>query len=1039
MRNLSPNALAAISQKLGTEPISIIEIQWDGTASWFYSDRNITDSDFSDYIAVPGQNPQLLVAGKVLEIGSLDNVVDLTHHKSSSEINVKLDDTDGTLKLLMNDNDIHLKKVRLWQMFAGMPSFSDKFLVFAGHVASPVVWSEHDRTLSFNAMSKLDDQEVGFSAEAGQFMFLPSALVGKAWPMVFGTVMTYQALRINAALHGILGTGIGICTGDGGLWQQNNQRVILHHPETDYPDTRVAEIQLEFLYQCQFLYADAADYLHGKNPKSASSYQAKADSLGEEIKHLREQIDSQWVEWNRQSLCRQSATSLASGAAACNTNSKLTSQSTQITLGNGPDIVTILGGEDFPQDQVITLNIGGGYFVGVMHGTTFSVSSRFQPLVTESQAAKDAEKYTQHCITISPSSECQSSANQKLVHYHFEMQVPLTSRTGLPGSGAMQSMSNYWVDGYLSPTQHETAHSSELGGGSAETNQGTSGSSFWANAGADVSLASGELIDYTNPNGLYPDWIIKAYRLSSEPMFYVASIVPGTVLEVQAYRADAQLARQLVTIPSNYYTIVDAPYGPITAKMIVLIQPLSTLQELDQLGKVVSQGWEDTVYVTYRSDIGPNIVDIVEYLIQKYTTLTWDAASFNACRLKLEKFPANFPILTQKNIVSLLEEISYQSRCAIWLQDDVFYMKYLAEEPIVDDTITENDVDFDKGIMVEYTTTEDLVTRETCNWHLNWGEKGQYTFILRHNVKKYGIKDDTYDYYMYNQPDIIYKVATFWMIRKSNTWKRIKFSTFLNKLNLETFDTVLLDFGSRTYAAYGPIKAIVEKASYNSDSNTIDFECLIPVKSGQMTQYPFFWPASLPAGTSFPTQEEINEGWAGGNSIGQSAYGILPVGYTPNQGGSIIIGGINIGYGPNSDWGDRTPSDIGFSAKAVVDNTAYQNMSGASAPRPYLDLPAIPPTNVMLPGYSPFVLPPISPGIIGIDIHNTPILDGEKGTVATLDTFFKEVSSDGYLLGDTKAYWADDAHDDTAAQQFDFKFDDEGGMWGAGTAFLKAD
>ncbi len=81
------------------------------------------------------------------------------------------------------------------------------------------------------------------------------------------------------------------------------------------------------------------------------------------------------------------------------------------------------------------------------------------------------------------------------------------------------------------------------------------------------------------------------------------------------------------------------------------------------------------------------------------------------------------------------------------------------------------------------------------------------------------------------------------MIRKSHTWKRIRFQTYLQKLNLETFDCVNLNFAGG-YVASGAVKALVEKANYNSVNNAVDFECLVPVKAGTMSLYPYFWSAN---------------------------------------------------------------------------------------------------------------------------------------------------------------------------------------------------
>ena len=216
----------------------------------------------------------------------------------------------------------------------------------------------------------------------------------------------------------------------------------------------------------------------------------------------------------------------------------------------------------------------------------------------------------------------------------------------------------------------------------------------------------------------------------------------------------------------------------------------------------------------------------------------------------------------------------------------MFYLKYLPEEPTPADTITVSDIDAEKGIEVELTATEDIVTKMMVKWRLSWADlsdqpkdKAEKTIILRHNVAKYGTQEQEYDFYIYNQPDIVYKCATFWLIRKSNTWKRIKFKTFLNKLNLETFDAVTLDFAS-PYVANGPVLAIVEKANYNSADNCVDFECLVPVLAGTMEKYHFYWPAALPQTDTWPPANEIAAGHAGGGGIGAGATGSLPVGDT---------------------------------------------------------------------------------------------------------------------------------------------------------------
>ena len=241
-----------------------------------------------------------------------------------------------------------------------------------------------------------------------------------------------------------------------------------------------------------------------------------------------------------------------------------------------------------------------------------------------------------------------------------------------------------------------------------------------------------------------------AWMHSSEPITYIVSITPGTVLAVKAYKQFTG-ERRLIAVPDNLYRVETKDYGAVTAVQIVFDRPLSTIAD---------QGWSDDIYVTFQATAptyGPNIVDILVHLITTYTDLGYDATSFNAVKTKLDKFPANFPILERKNTLTVLQEIAYQARCALWISNGVFYLKYLPEAPDSVATITASDLDAEKGIEVELTPTEDLVTKMVVKWWISWApgatdrpkDKSEKTMILRHNVTRYGIQEE-YDWYIYN-------------------------------------------------------------------------------------------------------------------------------------------------------------------------------------------------------------------------------------------------------------------------------------------------
>jgi hypothetical protein len=293
------------------------------------------------------------------------------------------------------------------------------------------------------------------------------------------------------------------------------------------------------------------------------------------------------------------------------------------------------------------------------------------------------------------------------------------------------------------------------------------------------------------------------------------------------------------------------------------------------LSTITGQNWGDDVYVTFESSVGPNIVDILEYIIDVYTEFAIDSISFDHVRNCLEPFPANFAILDRKNVITVLQEIAFQARCSLRLINGIFYLTYLAEEPVSSNTIVESDIEVN-SISVSGSATEDLVTKMVVEWRISYAHSKLNKLILRHNIGYYGVHEEITEFYIYNQPDIVLKAATFWLIRKSNTWKQINFRTFLHKLNIETLDCITLNF-EKNYVSTGPIKSIVKKANFNSTDQIVDLECWLPIKFGTLTHYDFAWPANVASEWIYPTDYEVNWGHSGSAWVGENATGELPL------------------------------------------------------------------------------------------------------------------------------------------------------------------
>jgi len=888
MRTISPEGLAKLAQTHGNEPIILLEVDWrEGSTPCWYADRDVEE-----------------ISGRILTVGGMDNVVGVSSNNTSQSLEIVLDDTDGSIKTIMDGADVHKRTARVYQWFQGL-DLDDKFLLFAGKLSSPITWDERERTVSFTIISQLEDKEVGFTPEEGDFDWLPAGMVGKTWPLIFGTVMDCPALQINEAVTGTTLSGVGVIEG----WMLQSSMPLFSNGTN--ADSSVAVSLALILAQISTLWC--AKYCWNLDSRKQSEILDQINGL----EHQRGEIIF---------------SALQQAACASWQRSKQLADAT--AHGLGPNPIQVLGGEDFPQNTVLTIEINGALFVGYFSGTNFHITSRSWPEgLEEAQKQKEDRDET-----------CSGGDGERCQEYDYRYDVPCHC-----GNDFFRDCLCHF-NGWICQTQGRASRISD----DPVVQQ------FWAEPGATVRI------------------------YSDEPITYFVSIVPGTVLAVRAYKQFTG-ERRLVDVPASYYTVQTVWYGTLQVVQIVCHKPLSSYKD---------QGYTDDLYVTFQSSVGPHIIDILIYLINTYTDLTYDVTSFTAVRTKLNPFPANFPVLERKNAVGVLQDIAYQARCALWISNGVFYIKYLPEEPTAVATITESDIDAEKGITTELTTTEDIVTKMKIKWRMSWSpgqtdrekDKSEKYIILRHNVNRYGIQEEEKDFYIYNQPDSIYKCATFWLIRKSNTWKRIKFSTFLHKLNLETFDCVTLNF-SHPYVATGSVKALVEKASYNSDTNQIDFECLVPIKAGQMTKYNWFWPAGLPISLTWPPPDEIAAGDAGGDGVGMGAGGVLPIGYfNPDGDDNVIVGGHNVVFRPHSDWGDSRPTDVGFSAQSVINPAHYGEVQ--SGPRPRLNLRVF----MAEPTYPEN--PPALNSRLVIDIRRTLIVDSDDPDESVLlSSFFQGFGS----------------------------------------------
>ena len=888
MRTIPSNTLVKLSEQYGTEPVTIVVVSWDRSSQYWYADRELAG-----------------IHGKILTVSDMDTVVNVSGSSDSEEVSIILDDTNGEIKTLMDNNDVHKTEAWVYQYFYGM-DLDDKFLLFKGQVNSPIIWSEGDRTISFSIVSQLEDDEVGFSPEEGQFSNIADELIGKPWPMIFGSVIGARALRITRVGHAITSEPISI-------------------PDATLAG-RAAALDANYNYQLQrsneldaeanFELADGIRERAAGNDAAADAHFTKQASL----------VDlSTSARLNSNNFFTQSSEVL---------NTLLAQEAAGITSSVG-----IINSDSPIPTGSISVKIGGALFIGTNNGSRIFFN-RHQ------HAWFSAPRYW----TIA---KCYGYPPRELTGEPLNLPRAIGREEKL--SSGHKRMA---VDGQIT---------------------GNSIGYFHTNAGSSIEV------------------------IASEPQTYIVSIVPGTVTRISAYFNSSGL-RVLTTIPSDYYTISTVNYGSIDAVVI------TTTDALSKLGS-----WEDQIYVDFVSTIGPNTVGIVEYLIDNYSDLTYDTTTFDSVKAALENYPSNFVLYNRQNILDLLKDIAWQSRCSIKLVNDIFYLTYLSTTPTPTETIEQNDILVD-SLELGYTQTEDLVTKMVCTWETSGFQKEKHRIILKNNVAKYGIQEQDYDFYIYNYIDAVIKSATFWLIRYSNTWRKATFITPITKLNIETLDAVTLDI---SFISNDSITSIVESAVYDSANNGISFECWLPILAGTTTEYVFAFPASADSTEIFQADVDVPQSYSVGTSL-------INQNRTTND-------PYSLGNRRFNSLGSRTPSDINDTNPNLTSRGSvpfFTVTPAAGSDTPFWDDVELLAINA-----------PLSDAITEIDIRTTIISDSSTGLSCNLDTFFDRIAdvggSDVLIVSATHNIVGED--DDTNEQIAQFHYRYYSTVWGAGTAFLLDD
>lgn len=328
---------------------------------------------------------------------------------------------------------------------------------------------------------------------------------------------------------------------------------------------------------------------------------------------------------------------------------------------------------------------------------------------------------------------------------------------------------------------------------------------------------------------------------------YIANYIPSTTIKaVYAYRniktyvlnpvtgeyKQKSSKRTLCPVPSSYYTKnLTYNFNGIPMSAIIFDRSLSSYPD---------QEWEDEIFIVQSAPVGPNTSDIIKWLIQTWTpSISIDLTSFNAVKTAITKYPSNFPLLSQKKTLDICREIAWQARCALTIYNNTAYLTYLSAVPTPVSTVETPDIQY-KSIDVTYTDSERMYTSITGKYRFNWTADELKTYY-KNNTDKYGLKEVTWDFFIYNNIDYVTKSLKFWGRYYSESWKKMKLNSFLNALQLDLFDSAQFTFPTDYPMGLTTFKGLVEEWDYNSESFLVNMMIWTCILAGTIVEDTTFW------------------------------------------------------------------------------------------------------------------------------------------------------------------------------------------------------
>lgn len=767
---------------LTSAAIALIQ-QQTGLEPYFVVGINWTGFGYEYYSTriVDGRTDLLV---NIEEIGTVTNSKNSDNSCSVGAVRITFSDLDGLMKFIVDNRVTEGAPAILYLAFIGSPDANWVPLV-VGKTVGPVEWEENPRKMSLSIETYIESQDIGYSATLDDFSDMSPEAEGVPWPMIFGSCDHVPALHFKRRAKTFLSTSLQLYQKPiYSLSDDNTSITMRNNPDVKCfvdSDPTFNELYVE----------DSSFFPDG--PISIIIDDVVFEGTFDDDHHF------------------------------------------TITNANAPKFTDVhIGTRDGSDDD------HDNYHVLWLVDNT--------PIVNQHCyfEASGGEEWSNFCI--------RQEGNKCWFRFPFVSPSHPTTQT-LMSSGKITEVYGITKCGMVTDVA-AAMNQVKLGIGYRKLPAGKNpyglvmnmmdaaadrAGSWWA-AAADTEVRLWKPADLE---------------------VYVASLIKLDSVSVVYAKKKINIGGKTRTaftlVPESYYTVMNGLFS-VAGQIPTGIIFDRALSEYD------GQGWEDDIFVTATSTVGPNPCDVIRWLIFNYTQLFVYLPSFSAVRSNVSVTPANFALFDKRDALKIAQEIAFQARCALIYDYAGVAIKFLPLEGSLVANYTEDNV---KNVVLNYTETKDVKTRFIASYtptykdahHLSQSREinvRNFERVLRsllptdvrqrdetkyityyNNINKFGLRTREESAYIFNEYNPTLLFSNFWGFRFSNTWRTIKFDTWLEGTFLQPYDTIILNLAVLNQSN---VPAVVDSISFEPKSKVCTIEATIPIITGGGTAASGFWP-----------------------------------------------------------------------------------------------------------------------------------------------------------------------------------------------------